>query len=90
MDMARSALALDCRRFAAAELEVLDQLARLHAALRAAGFALRLEHVGPELGALIAFAGLDEVLSVRPVGQPPEREELLGVEEEGDLGDAPA
>jgi len=50
---------------------VVDLLARLHLEARE----------------LIALAGLEETLGVEPLGQPEQREERGGVEEEGELGD---
>jgi anti-anti-sigma regulatory factor len=65
-------------------------LARLQLCARRAGVDVQLRGGSDELRDLIAFVGLDEVLRVEPGGQPEEREELVGVEEEGELPDAPA
>ena len=74
---------------AAADVETLDALARLQLAARRAGLELRLRRASPELAELIAFAGLDAVLRVEVRRQPEEREERLGLEEEGELPDPP-
>ncbi len=74
---------------AAADVETLDALARLQLAARRAGLELRLRRAAPELAELIAFAGLDAVLRVEVRRQPEEREERLGLEEEGQLPDPP-
>jgi anti-anti-sigma regulatory factor len=65
----------------------LGVLARLRLEARRAGVELRLFDVAPRLHELIALAGLEEVLGVEPRRQLEEREERLGVEEEGQLGD---
>ena len=66
-----------------------DALARLQLRARRLGFAVVLRGSSRELRELLAFVGLDEVLRVEPGGQPEEREELLGVEEERELPDPP-
>ena len=69
-------------------LGTVDVLARLALAARRRGVRLRLRRPSHELRELVALAGLGEVLGVEPGGQPEEREEPLGVEEEGELPDA--
>jgi hypothetical protein len=71
------------------DLLTVDMLARLHVAARRRGCDLRLVDVPAELGQLIDFVGLREVLGVEPCGKPEEREERLGVEEERELDDPP-
>lgn len=71
----------------AAHLSAIDALARLALAARRAGIELRLRKVSEELRELLVLAGLEEVLGVEPRGQPEEREERLGVEEEAELDD---
>lgn len=66
---------------------VIGALARLGLIARRLGVELRLSHVSDELAELLRLAGLDEVLGVEPRGQPEEREQRLGVQEEGDVGD---
>jgi STAS domain len=73
-----------------ADAVAVDALARLQLAARRAGVELRLCHASPELCALLAFTGLDLVLRLEPEREPEEREERLGVEEEGQLPDPPA
>ena len=70
-----------------ADVAAVDALARLQLAARQAGFELRLVRASAELTCLIEFTGLATVLRVEPGGQPEEREQRLGVEEEAELGD---
>jgi hypothetical protein len=65
----------------------IDALARLQLNARRLGLEIRLRHASGELQALIAFAGLDEVLCVEAGGQAEEREERRRVEEERELDD---
>ena len=69
-------------------LATVEALARLQLAARRRGLDLRLHVVSRELRDLIQLAGLTQVLGVEPRGQPEEREQRVGVEEEGELGDA--
>jgi hypothetical protein len=77
-----------------ADLATVDLVSRLALTARRDGCHVRLRRVSPELAALLHLAGLDAVLMTAPAaalergGQPEEPEEL-GVEERGDLGDAP-
>jgi hypothetical protein len=68
----------------AIDLGTVDALARLRLAGKRLGFEVRITPT-EELVELFELAGLLEVLR-----EPEEREEPLGVEEEGQLGDAPA
>jgi hypothetical protein len=68
----------------AIDLGTVDALARLRLAGKRLGFEVRITPT-EELVELFELAGLLEVL-----WEPEEREEPLGVEEEGQLGDAPA
>jgi len=70
--------------------QTVDALARLGLAGRRHRCELRLRNVSQELQELLAFVGLADALGVGPVGQPEEREQRPGVEEEGQLGDLPA
>ena len=67
-----------------------DLLARLQLLARRGGFEIRVRAASPELRELISLAGLDVVLGVEPQREAEEREERLGVEEEGQLGDPAA
>jgi hypothetical protein len=69
-------------------LATVEALARLQLAARRRGLELRVLVASRELRELIDFCGLGSVLGVEPRRQPEEREERLGVEEEGELGDA--
>jgi hypothetical protein len=77
----------DVRGLDAPTLYAVGALARLHLLARRVGCELRLRHASDELCELLAFAGLLDVLRVEPCGQPEEREERLGAEEERELGD---
>ena len=68
-------------------------LARLQLTARRLGGRVRVRNASPELHELLALAGLCDVvgacppLPVEALGQSEQREELLGVQEEGDPGD---
>jgi hypothetical protein len=67
-----------------------DHIARLRLCMRRGGYRLCLANVSDELREMIQLAGLADCLGVEMQGQPEEREEPDGVEEEGDLADPPA
>ena len=71
----------------AADAATLDVLARLRLTARRLGRELHLRDASQELRDLVAFAGLAEALRLEPRGQPEEREQRLGVEEERELDD---
>ena len=73
-----------------ADLRTVEGLARLRLAVRRSGLELRLTRVPKELEELITFVGLAEALGLEPRGQAEEREERVGVEEEGELDDPSA
>jgi hypothetical protein len=73
-----------------ADAVAVDAVARLQLAARRAGCELRLHGASPELLSLVAFIGLAEVLCLEPRRQAEEREERVGVEEEGELRDPAA
>ena len=68
----------------AIDLGTVDALARLRLAGKRLGFEVRITPT-EKLVELVELAGLREAL-----WEPEEREEPLGVEEEGQFGDAPA
>jgi len=72
----------------APDIASVDVLARLQLAARRVDLEIRLRHASSDLLELIAFAGLRDVLRVELERQPEEREQRLGVEEEGELGDS--
>ena len=88
-------LLCDLARFAEADMGTIDALARLALRARRLGRAITLRDASPELRELLAFAGLGDVLPCAPasgvevVGQPEQREEPLGVEEERNAADPP-
>ncbi len=63
----------------------IDGLARLQLSSRRVGLELRLRHASGELLELLTFVGLDEVLRLEAGGQPEQREQSLGIEEEREL-----
>jgi hypothetical protein len=73
----------------APDLGSIDALARLGLIARRQGFQLRLREVPRELQELLGLCGLGDVLLAEVVGQPEEREERIGVEEERHLRDPP-
>ncbi|MGZ6729320.1 MAG: hypothetical protein ACXVFC_08445 [Gaiellaceae bacterium] len=68
----------------------LDLLARLQLSARRLGIEVLLLDATPELRELVAFAGLTGVLLFEPGREAEQREEPLGVEEEGQLDDPAA
>ena len=75
------------------DLLTIDALARLQLAARRMGSTVRLRAVPRDLHALLVCVGLDDVipparLRVETRRQPEQREEPLGVEEEGELDDS--
>jgi hypothetical protein len=73
-----------------ADARALDLLARLQLTARRLGIELRLLGASGELRELVAFAGLNGVLVLEPGRKAEEREQALGVEEEGQLDDPAA
>jgi hypothetical protein len=71
-------------------LGTVGALARLALDAKRLGLDLGIVHAPRELRELIAFAGLDAVLSVEVGGQPEQPEQALGVEEERQLADGAA
>ncbi len=71
------------------DIATVDALARLVLQARRLGLELRLVDAPRQLRELIVFAGLADGLGVEARWYPEEREEALGVEEEGQL-DHPA
>ena len=71
------------------DMHTVAVLARLQLTARRAGGRLRLVDVSTELAELLALSGLAEVagLGVEVVGEPEQREEPGGVQEEGDAAD---
>jgi anti-anti-sigma regulatory factor len=69
-----------------ADLDVVDALARLALAARRRGRSIEVRRACPRLRELLELTGLDETAGLRlePLGQPEEREQPGGVEEEDD------
>jgi hypothetical protein len=77
--------------FGSPDLGTVGALARLSLEARRLGFELRVAGAPRGLRELIAFAGLDELLSaVEMGGQSEQREQALGVQEERQLTDGAA
>jgi len=81
---------LDCGQLEAPTAATIDQIARLHVAMRRCGGELELTNVNPCLRELIGFVGLAGVLRVEVRRQPEQWKQPRCVEEEGELGDPPA
>jgi ABC-type transporter Mla MlaB component len=82
----------DVDRLVEPDAVAIDALARLQLSARRIGCRIRLRHGSDELHELLAFVGLNSVvptcgLRLEPGGQAEEREQLLGAEEERELGD---
>jgi ABC-type transporter Mla MlaB component len=88
-------LLCDVARLADVDMATIDALARIALRARRLGCAVNLRDAPPELLQLLAFAGLSDVLpcdpssGVKVTGQPEQREEPLGVQEERDPADPP-
>ena len=83
-------LECDCGSISDPGLGTVEALARLRVRLRRRGEALHLVGVPSGLLDLLAFVGIDDLLRASPVevvGEPEEREEMRGVQEEADPGD---
>ncbi len=78
------------------DLATVDTLARLQLTVRRLGGTIRLRGATQHLEELLALTGLGDVLPlcpelcVEPGGEPEQREEALGVEEEADARDLAA
>jgi len=83
----RKTIVCDVGALVAPNVRTVGVLARLQLTARRRGHEIRLRHASRELQQLLAFVGLDDVLRVEAGGQAEEREECLGVEEEGELDD---
>jgi len=82
-------LVCDVTALADPDVGTVADLARLHVAARRLGLDVVFRNTSDALAELIMFVGLAEVLRVEPRRQTEQREERLGVEEEGELGDSP-
>ena len=71
------------------DASAIDALARFRLGARRLGFEVRLRGMSAELRELLEFVGLAGVLGVEAGGQPEEREDPPGVEEERELPDLP-
>jgi anti-anti-sigma regulatory factor len=85
-------LVCDVGALAQADCLVVDAVARLQLTARRLGRRICVRHPSPELCALIAFTGLAEVCGLGPEfeREAEQREDSLGVQEEGELDDPPA
>jgi anti-anti-sigma regulatory factor len=86
------AIVVDVSSVTEPDCRTIDALAHIQLGARRLGHRIRLMGASDEMLRLIVLAGLDDVLApgpsgVEPVGQPEEREEAGGVEEEVDSGD---
>jgi hypothetical protein len=72
-----------------ADATAVGALARLQLGAKRESVELRLSGVSRELLELLALCGLAAALGVEAGGQPEQREERVGIEEERQLGDPP-
>jgi anti-anti-sigma regulatory factor len=86
--MSAGTVVLNCAQLDSSVAAV-DHIARLRVCMGRGGYRLCLANVSDELRRVIELAGLAGCLGVQMQGQPEEREQLRGVEEEGDLADPP-
>lgn len=82
-----SPIVCDVRSLCDPDIGTVDALARLHLTVTRMGGSIVFRGAGDDLNALVELVGLKEVLRLEPVGQPEEREQALGVEEEADPRD---
>jgi hypothetical protein len=82
-------LAVEILPGAGCNIATVDALARLVLAARQLGLELRITRAPSELRELIAFAGLGPALGLQAQREAEQREQALGVEEKGQLGDLP-
>ena len=73
-----------------ADAAAVDALARIQLAARRMGRQVVLRDVADDLRDLLTLVGLGGVLRIEPGGQPEQREQRVGVEEERELDDPPA
>lgn len=87
-------LTCDLRRSASPTFETIDALARLRLDAGRLGLTVRLVGTTRELRELLGLAGLADrfviASAVEARRQPKQREEALGIQEEGDGGDSAA
>ena len=67
---------------ASPDLDTVEALCRFRLALADQGYAVELRNASPGLRELLLLCGLDGVLPLIGQGQPEEREQAVGVEEE--------
>jgi len=83
----RQVLICDMARVASPDLATVEALCRLRLSVAEMGCALRLRAASSELAELIRLCGLAGVLPLVDQGQPEQRKEPVGVEEEVEPGD---
>jgi ABC-type transporter Mla MlaB component len=85
-------LVCDASRLEDADCVAVDAIARLQLTARRLGSRICVRHAPVELEELLRLTGLAEICGLVAVleREPEERKDPLGVEEEGELGDAPA
>ncbi|MGZ8629814.1 MAG: STAS domain-containing protein [Actinomycetota bacterium] len=86
----------DVRGLTEPDAVAIEALARLQLTAHRLGRYIELRDACGELMALLTLAGLRDAIAVaersgvEPIGQPEQREEMRGVEEEADAGDVTA
>ena len=81
---------LDCAQLQAQDARLVNAVARCYLNARRNGAMARLENLDPDMMDLIRLCGLAGVLGLEPRRQAEQREEPLGIEEEGDVGNTTA
>ena len=66
------------------DLGVVDRLARLKIAAQRADRRFRVDGACPDLVDLVDLIGVRAVLGIEPIGEAEQREQAIGVQEEGD------
>ena len=87
IDPGRHSLVCDVGRVTTPDLATIEALCRLRLAVADRGFAVQLRGASPGLRELLGLCGLDGALPLVDEGQPEQREQPVGVEEEVEPGD---
>jgi ABC-type transporter Mla MlaB component len=86
-DSRRPALVCDVGEVTSPDLATIEALCRFRLAVADEGYAVELRDASPGLRELLDLCGLERVLRLVDQGQPEEREQPSGVEEEIQPGD---
>ena len=89
-DPDRVTIVCDVSRILEPDLATVDALARMQIHARRVGCRIVVGRAPGRLVELIELMGLRETLGLEPLGEAEQREQALGVEEEGDSAEAVA